>query len=80
MASAAPFIDKEGTAMATTGKKMQSKAQEAAGKAKESAGKAMEKDDLRVKGAVEEREARVKQGAQRTKEAAAGKLKPKSGS
>ncbi|MFD7015358.1 CsbD family protein [Streptomyces sp. NPDC059928] len=65
--------------MATTGKKMQNKAQEAARKAKEHAGKAMGKHDLRTKGAVEQREARVKQAGQRAKDAA-GKLNGKQGS
>ncbi|MFK0181746.1 CsbD family protein [Streptomyces xanthochromogenes] len=63
--------------MATTGKKMQSKAQEAAGKVKEGAGRAMGKDDLRAKGKAEQGEAKAKQAGQRTKDAAAQKLKGK---
>ncbi|MFF3699214.1 CsbD family protein [Streptomyces sp. NPDC002221] len=65
---------------AAAGKKVQIKAQEAAGKAKESAGRTRSGEDLRVKGAVEERGARVKQAAQPAKNAAAGKLKSQSGS
>lgn len=63
--------------VASTGKKMQHKAKETAGKAKESGGKATGRDDVRAKGAVEQRVARVKQAVHRSEEAAADRVKPK---